>query len=192
MTSASPRRRDAAATREAILQSAITNFARAGYDGAGVREIARDAGVTAMLVNRYFGSKEQLFAEAVDTSFAPPVFVAAESETLSVHTAAAVVERTDPGAEPPEPFLIMLRSLSNPRATEIVRDALERHVGQRLARLMPDTAGRLRGEVVLSVIAGTLLMRRVIAMHALSNADPHQLQLLLEAALDAVAQASIR
>jgi hypothetical protein len=30
----------AAATREAILKSAIQNFARAGYDGVGVREIA--------------------------------------------------------------------------------------------------------------------------------------------------------
>ncbi|HEX4225530.1 MAG TPA: TetR family transcriptional regulator [Pseudonocardiaceae bacterium] len=45
-------------------------FTASGYDGVGVREIAAGAGVTAMLVNRYFGSKEQLFAEAVDTSFA--------------------------------------------------------------------------------------------------------------------------
>ena len=31
------RKRDAAATREAILSSAIDAFARHGYDGAGVR-----------------------------------------------------------------------------------------------------------------------------------------------------------
>ena len=71
MSTDSPRPRNAAATREAILDSAIRNFARAGYDGVGVREIAGDAGVTAMLVNRYFGSKEQLFIEAVEVSFAP-------------------------------------------------------------------------------------------------------------------------
>ena len=59
------RRRNAAATREAILQSARVAFARSGYDGAGVREIAESAGVTAMMVNRYFGSKEKLFAEVV-------------------------------------------------------------------------------------------------------------------------------
>ena len=59
------RRRNAAATREAILASAREAFARVGYDGAGVREIAAGAGVTAMLVNRYFGSKEQLFAEVI-------------------------------------------------------------------------------------------------------------------------------
>ncbi len=43
-----PRQRNAAATREAILQSARRAFAKAGYDGAGVREIASGAGVTAM------------------------------------------------------------------------------------------------------------------------------------------------
>lgn len=59
------RRRNAAATREAILNSARHAFANAGYDRVGVREIARGAGVTAMLVNRYFGSKEQLFAEVL-------------------------------------------------------------------------------------------------------------------------------
>ncbi|MDG5486048.1 hypothetical protein MNO81_24915 [Mycolicibacterium gadium] len=85
----------------------------------------------------------------------------------------------------------MLRSLSNVRATEIVRDALERHVGQRPARQMPDSAGCLRGEVMLSLIAGTPLMRRVVAMRALSNAKPDELQSLLEAALDAVVRAPI-
>src|SRR5215831_13687340 len=64
--SASPRRRrDAAATRAAILEAATRRFATKGYGGAGVREIAADAGVTAALVNRYFGSKEGLFAEVI-------------------------------------------------------------------------------------------------------------------------------
>src|SRR5262249_57092240 len=64
------RRRNAAATRGAILDSARLAFARAGYDGVGVREIAQGAGVTAMMVNRYFGSKEQLFAEAIAEAMA--------------------------------------------------------------------------------------------------------------------------
>ena len=43
MPSPPSRPRNAAATQEAILISAIRNFARAGYDGVGVREIAGDA-----------------------------------------------------------------------------------------------------------------------------------------------------
>jgi AcrR family transcriptional regulator len=70
-----PRRRDAAATRAAILESAHRAFVRAGYDGAGVREIAHGAGVTAMLVNRYFGSKEQLFAEVIARAMTSPTIL---------------------------------------------------------------------------------------------------------------------
>jgi len=50
-------------------QSSSLN-APASYGGVGVREIAQGAGVTAMLVNRYFGSKEQLFAEVVQVACA--------------------------------------------------------------------------------------------------------------------------
>jgi hypothetical protein len=53
-----------------------------------------------------------------------------------------------------EPFLIMLRSVSNPRSAEIVRGAIERHVGRRLARQLPQPGRQLRSDVVLSVIGG--------------------------------------
>ena len=49
------RRRNAAATRQAILESAREAFTRYGYDGVGLREIAQNAGVTAMLVNLGIG-----------------------------------------------------------------------------------------------------------------------------------------
>jgi AcrR family transcriptional regulator len=182
------RPRNAAATREAILDSAIHNFARAGYDGVGVREIATDAGVTAMLVNRYFGSKELLFAEAVETSFAPPTVIAADPDSLARDAAAALVARTEPGAEPLEPFLIMLRSVSNPRAVEIVRDAIERHVGTRLARQLPEPGRAIRTEVMLSVIAGFLLMRRAIGTRALNDADPDQLATVIDAVFTAIVE----
>ncbi len=64
-----PRRRGSTATREAILEAAAGRFASSGYAGAGVREIAADAGVTAALVNRYFGSKEGLFTEVIEQAF---------------------------------------------------------------------------------------------------------------------------
>ncbi|MCV7170723.1 TetR family transcriptional regulator [Mycobacterium manitobense] len=180
------RSRDAAATREAILNSAIRHFARAGYDGVGVREIARDAGVTAMMVNRYFGTKERLFAEAVDVSFAPPVFVAAGVDALARSTAAALVARSEPDVDGLEPFFIMLRSASNPRCAEIVRDAIERHVGKRLTGQLPAPGRRLRGDVVLSVISGVLLMRRVVGVRALNGRQADRLENLLAAVFDAI------
>lgn len=182
------RPRNAAATRDAILKSAIHNFARAGYDGVGVREIASDAGVTAMMVNRYFGSKEQLFAEAVETSFAVPAVIATHSDELLHEAATTLVERTDPDADPLEPFLIMLRSVSNPRAVDIVRDAIERHVGTRLVRQLPEPGRPIRTEVMLAVIAGVLLMRRAVGTRALNDADPGQLVTVLDAVFTAIVE----
>ena len=183
------RPRNAAATREAILASAIHNFARAGYDGVGVREIAGDAGVTAMLVNRYFGSKEQLFAEAVETSFAPAVFISESPQSLTRDAASSLVSRSAPDAEELVPFLILVRSASNPRATELVRDAIERHVGKRLTSQLPEPGARLRSDVVLSLISGVLLMRRVVGSRAMNRKNaPDQLAKLLEAVLDAIVE----
>lgn len=186
MPAGSSRPRNASATREAILTSAIRNFARAGYDGVGVRDIAGEAGVTAMLVNRYFGSKEQLFAEAVETSFAPAVFIAEDPGAVARDAATALVARSASGADDLAPFLIMLRSASNPRSAEVVRDAIERHVGRRLAGLLPVPGRGIRSDVVLSVISGVLLMRRVVGTRALNECDAEQLVDVLEAVFEAI------
>jgi len=55
--------RDAAGTRARILEAAKLRFCQRSYEQVGVREIAADANVDAALVNRYFGTKEELFAE---------------------------------------------------------------------------------------------------------------------------------
>ncbi|GAA1406628.1 TetR/AcrR family transcriptional regulator [Catellatospora coxensis] len=185
-----PRRRDAAATREAILRAAIEAFTRAGYDGAGVREVAAAAGVTAMLVNRYFGSKEQLFAEAVDRSFAAPTVVGADPAALPAQLAAALVARTDPASEPLNPYLLMLRSAGNPRAAEIMREAIGRHVGRRLTGLLTGPDAGERAELVLSVIAGVWLMRDVLATPALTGADPGRLKEHLSGVIQALSRPS--
>jgi AcrR family transcriptional regulator len=123
------RRRNAAATRDAILASARKAFAQSGYDGAGVREIAAGAGVTAMLVNRYFGSKEQLFAEVLAATAASPTILTAEnlqSPTLGHTIASVLMDITKAGDTPLEGFLIMLHSASSKRASEIGRAQIER------------------------------------------------------------------
>ena len=67
-TPVAPRRRDAGATRAAILEAAKAQFARAGYDLTSLRDIAADAGADVALIKRYFGGKEALFTEALKAS----------------------------------------------------------------------------------------------------------------------------
>ncbi|MCF3962448.1 TetR/AcrR family transcriptional regulator [Streptomyces fuscigenes] len=175
------RRRDAAATREAILASAVEAFTRHGYAGVGVREIAARAGVTAMLINRYFGSKEKLFEQAVDVAFAPRTVVGGSGRTLARASAEALVSRTAPDADRLGPFLLMLRSVSDPRAAEIVRAGMERHVARDLAERLGGPDARERADLLLSLIAGVWLMRSVVGTRALAEADETRLARRVEA-----------
>jgi AcrR family transcriptional regulator len=168
------RRRNAAATREAILTSARRAFARAGYDGAGVREIAAGAGVTAMLVNRYFGSKEQLFAEVLAATSATPTILTQEnlrSSNLPETIAATLVDITQAADTPLEGFLIMLHSASSKRAAEIGREQIEKGHQKTLAGALAGDLAPQRAALVLSLVAGFQVMRQMIGLSALADAE---------------------
>jgi AcrR family transcriptional regulator len=51
------------AMRDRILEAARQRFARSGFRGTNVPEIAREAGISVGLIYRYFPSKEELFLE---------------------------------------------------------------------------------------------------------------------------------
>ena len=53
-------------TRELILQSARKQFLERGFQGAAIRKIASDAGITYGALYGYFGSKEELFYALTD------------------------------------------------------------------------------------------------------------------------------
>lgn len=172
------RQRNAAATRAAILQSARKAFAQAGYSGAGVREIARGAGVTAMLVNRYFGSKEQLFAEAVAESMATTSVLAPQIASAGITgaaIAAALVGITEADATPLEGFQIMLRSAAHERAAQIAREQIERHHQKSIAAALAGKLAPQRAAVMLSLIAGFQVMRQMLELPALAKADAKSL-----------------
>ena len=168
------RRRNAAATREAILTSARRAFAQAGYDGAGVREIAAGAGVTAMLVNRYFGSKEQLFAEVLAATSATPTILTREnlkSSNLPETIAATLVDITQAADTPLEGFLIMLHSASSKRAAEIGREQIERGHQKTLTAALAGDLAPQRAALMLSLVAGFQVMRQMIGLSALAEAE---------------------
>jgi len=67
-----PRRRQArsAATREALLDAALSEFAAHGFEGASTRSIATAAGTHQPQINYHFESKDELWRAAVDHLFA--------------------------------------------------------------------------------------------------------------------------
>jgi AcrR family transcriptional regulator len=52
--------------RDAVLAKAAVTFWRLGYEGASVRELADAMGITAQSLYAAFGSKEELYGQALD------------------------------------------------------------------------------------------------------------------------------
>jgi AcrR family transcriptional regulator len=183
LPSVSIRRRDSAATRAAILRVAREIFTERGYDGAGVREIARAAEVDARLIGRYFGSKEGLFAEVVDLAYEKSLMMTPE---LNEHAARALLTDEDRNAS--DGLLLTLRSAANPRAAAVMRDSIERNYQRRLADALPGDDAWGRAGLLIAICSGVLLTRTVLGHTALTSPQAEQLIPLLRAALDAVAQ----
>jgi AcrR family transcriptional regulator len=182
-TKPSSRGQRAQQTRAAILASARKAFAQSGFDGAGVRGIAEGAGVTAMMVNRYFGSKEKLFAEVVAASMADPVILDARnlaSPNMVRDLASALVAITGARSEPLEGFLILFRSASSSTAARIARKQITA-IHQRTASsaVRSDDHVAERAAIFLALVAGLQMMRQMIGLPALAKADPEVLVELL-------------
>jgi len=134
--------------------------------------------VTAMLINRYFGSKERLFAEVVAETMATPSILTREiiaSPTLGADLAAALVEQTKAGATPLDGFLITLHSASSKRASRITRRQTENYHQRAMTAALSGKLAPQRAALVLSLIAGFQVMRQMIGLSALAEADPQAL-----------------
>lgn len=179
--SAGPRRRDAAATREAVLLAALDVFAELGYDQAGIRDIGGRAGVDARLIGRYFGSKEGLFTEVVALAFEKTMLMGPGHN----HDAARAL-LVDSSPEPAAGMLIALRSAANERAAAIMRDHLERNYQQAVTDELSGRDAAGRAALLIAICSGVQLMRDVLGNTTLTGGDLSRLAPYLEAALDAV------
>lgn len=185
--SAGPRRkRDAAATRKAIVEAATRCFATQGYERAGVREIAADAGVTAALVNRYFGSKEGLFAEVIRGALDMKHMLDRRQTGLAEHLARVMVygheDTKDRGLTP---LLLLLHSAAEPGALELFRQDLNRDVLRTLAEQIGGDDAAVRAVMVMAQLTGFAIMYHVLRPRALVKAPGKELVALLAGALAA-------
>ena len=68
-------------SKERIINVAVSLFARHGYAGTGMRELAANAAVNLAMVNYFFGSKKGLLKEILDSFFARYLLIAKEELT---------------------------------------------------------------------------------------------------------------
>ena len=163
------------ATRAAILASARRAFAEHGYEGAGLRGIAEAAGVTAMMVGRYFGSKEGLFGEVVIDTMRDPVILSESNlrrADLPRAFAEALVGVTTQGKTPLDGFLILFRSTNSPIAARIARERIAQiHQTTATTAIEGDHPSE-RAALFLALVAGVQLMRQMLELEPLTKAEP--------------------
>ncbi len=161
------RRRDAAATRQALRVAAIELFAERGYDRTTVRDIAARAGVNQALLFRYFGSKEALFADAT-------AGYRRERTDATKLVAEMLDNLLDPSssARRDQVLTALLRTLGTDDEAAAIREKLTAGYAETLATLTDQPHASLRADLVLAWLFGISLMRGVAATQPLADADP--------------------
>ncbi|WP_441249397.1 TetR/AcrR family transcriptional regulator [Kitasatospora sp. McL0602] len=175
------RRRDAARSREQLLQAARELFTERGYDRTTTREIGERAGVDPTLIARYFGGKTQLYIAALNAEFGstPPADLLDEERLRGLLERVA---RRGPGPA--------FRVAATPYEDPAVQDAARTQLHDRLVAPLREHFTRdglsdpqLRAELTVAAFVGVALGRSSGAFPALAAADPDALLALVQGLL---------
>ncbi len=188
MTEPAPRRRgrpsrtgeeSGPGARERILEAARGQFAERGYDKASVRGIAKAAGVDPALVHHYFGTKDEVFAAAIEVSFEPalvvPAIVGGPREAIGERLARFFIGVWENPVSR-APLLAIVRSaLTHEAAAKVLRTFVLRRLLERIADELDVPDPKFRAELAASHMIGIAIMRYVIQVEPLASADPEEI-----------------
>ncbi len=155
-----PRRRDAEATRAAILEAAKGQFARLGYDRAGLRDIAAEAGADVALIKRYFGGKEGLFTEALRASIRPDLLKAWDRATFAREIAAMMAGAPADEARA-HSFQFLLRAATSPTTAPLLNVAVQERFLEPIRDWLGGEDAAPRARVLAAAFIGFLVERLI-------------------------------
>lgn len=156
--------RDADNTRRNLVLAARRHFAAVGYERATVRAIAADAEVNPALINRYFGGKEQLFAEAVSIDLAFPDLSQTPREKIGEALVRHFFRRWE-GDSTDDLLRVLIRTAAtNPEAAERIRAILAEQVGGMVTRLAGPAEAPRRAALIATQMLGMAYCRYVLGL----------------------------
>lgn len=166
-------------TRDDILAAAREQFADLGFDRATIRGIASAAGVDPALVLHYFGSKDQLFGDALQVPVEPGRVLREVMEQRIDDMGSTIVRTFLEAWEPEEsrsPLVAMVRSaMTNETAMALVREYLGRRVFGPITQTLGAPDAELRATLVGSQFIGLAMMRYIARIEPLASASVEQL-----------------
>ncbi len=165
-----------AATAQKILRAAQVEFGEHGLERTTVRAIAQRAGVDPSLVIQHYGSKQDLFAIAIQLG--PET----SEEAVVDHLVDVIDVRL--GELPPETRALVRSMLTAPEATQAMREFLNERVAN-LAGAMDGADAELRAALAVTSILGLTVARHFLDLDALSGVSEAQLETTVRAWLTA-------
>ncbi|MDT8911415.1 TetR family transcriptional regulator [Amycolatopsis sp. PS_44_ISF1] len=154
-----------AATAQRILEAAQAEFGEHGRDGTTVRAIAQRAKVDPSLVLQHYGSKNDLFALAIQMPRE------SSEDTVADHLSEVLDLRL--GGLPPETRALVRSMLTAPEAARVMRDFLDERVAN-LARAGHQS--ELEAALTVSSILGLTIARHFLELEALKEISEDQLE----------------
>ncbi|MFK4852088.1 TetR family transcriptional regulator [Microbacterium sp. ZW T6_19] len=169
---AAPRRRGrprgGSDSRERIIAAAVDEFGEQGYEASTIRAIATRAGVDSALVHHYFGTKADLFAEAVGIPMRPDIDVPGILDGPRDEVGERLVRYVLESFEQPEVrrrgVMLMRTAIGSRLTTPLLAGFLSRELIGRIAKRLAVDDAELRATLVASQIAGMLLTRYVLKL----------------------------
>ncbi|MBI3691345.1 MAG: TetR/AcrR family transcriptional regulator [Mycolicibacterium aromaticivorans] len=166
-------------TRERILANARELFARNGIDKTSIRSIAAAAGVDSALVHHYFGTKEQLFAAAINIPIDPMAVLVPLRDTPIDELGHVLPSILLPlwDSEMGNGLIATMRSLLAGADVSLVRSFLQEIVTAEVGRRVdnPPGTGRLRVQFVASQLVGVVMARYIIGLEPFASLTPEQI-----------------
>ncbi|MER5687204.1 TetR family transcriptional regulator [Streptomyces sp. NPDC002205] len=165
--------------RERILEAARTEFAERGYDKTSIRGIAKKAGVDAALVHHYFGTKDEVFAAAIEVSFEPalviPAILSGGTNGLGERLARYFIGVWENPASRAPLLAIMRSALTHEAAAKVLRGFVLRRLLERIAEALDVPDATFRAELAASHMIGIAMLRYVIKAEPLASAEPEKI-----------------
>jgi hypothetical protein len=107
-----------------------------------------------------------------------------DARDSAAELADALIAGSDADAELLDGFLMILRSASSTPGAAVARQQIEQHHLRQLAATLGEDRAALRAALMLSVVAGFQMMRRMIGLAPLVRANRTELHTLLKQVFD--------
>ena len=174
------RRPGPSTTRDAILAAARERFSAQGYDRVRMRDVAAAAGVDVALVTYHFGSKDGLFAAALEMPHPMAELMAdvldhGEISDFGERFLRRVLEVWDDERTGGALVALVRSAMSHPPAADALREFVQAELLGRIAgRLDAPDAGK-RAALFGSQLIGLLVYRHVLHVEPVASMPAEEL-----------------